>query len=57
MMEMIRDALRPEVLDGLRKVLEREAKMVPQAMPLREKRDFEEEADRAAFERRKKARV
>ena len=57
MMEMIRDALRPEVLDGLRKLFEREAKMVPQAMPLREKRDFEQEADRAAFERRKKARV
>jgi len=57
MVEMIRDALRPEVLDGLRKLFEREAKMIPHAMPLREKRDFEEEADRAAFDRRKKERV
>ena len=58
-MEMIRDCLRPEILDSLREALgnERERKMKPQMVPLRQKRNFEEEADRAAFERRKKERV
>jgi hypothetical protein len=60
-MEMIRDALSPERLASMRKMLEAldgtAPKMERQMVPLRQKRDFEEEADRAAFERRKKERV
>jgi hypothetical protein len=56
-MQMLQDALKPEQLKMMRKLLEGENKMVPNAVPIREKRDFEEEADRAAFEKRKKARV
>src|SRR6266567_1223016 len=49
-MEMIRDALRPEQLDKMRKLLAGEpAQQVP---VMRKKRDFQEGADRVAFENR-----
>ena len=56
-MEMIRDALTPERLEQMRKLLSNEPREEKSMAPFRNKRDFEEEADRAAFERRKKERV
>ncbi len=55
-MEMIRDALSDERLAEMREMLlnESRSKMKQQMVPLRQKRDFKEEADRAAFARRRK---
>ena len=57
-MEMLRNAIRPEILASLRGELEaRDRNMLRQMKPIREKRDFDKEADRRAFEKRRVQKV
>jgi hypothetical protein len=55
-MEMIRDCLSPEQLAQMRRLIEGET-WHQQFAPARQKRDFEEEADRAAHAKRRARRA
>jgi hypothetical protein len=55
-MEMLRDSLRPEQLAQMRRLIEGETQH-QQFVSARQKRDFEEEADRKAFAKRRARRA